>query len=92
MGPAPCDPRWLEADPIELGPYLKEGRNVIAIEVCYFSNGEGTWAAGAPGMIFQLNLEGQQIVSDASWQCRLDRAHPPGMYRRSFSCVRCRRS
>ena len=76
-GPAPCDPRWLEADPIELAPYLTKGRNVISIEVCYFGHGEGTWAMGAPGMIFQLNLDGRQIVSDASWQCRLDRAHRP---------------
>ncbi|MDD6210403.1 MAG: alpha-L-rhamnosidase, partial [Bacteroidales bacterium] len=26
-GPAPSDPRWQEADPLDLKPYLREGKN-----------------------------------------------------------------
>ena len=34
-GPAPSDPRWQEADPIDLTAFLTEGKNVIAVEVCF---------------------------------------------------------
>jgi len=29
MGPAPSDPRWPEADPLDLTSYLRKGKNVI---------------------------------------------------------------
>ncbi len=83
-GPAPCDPRWQEADPVDLREHLQNGENVIGVEVCYFGAGDGTWVAGSPSMIFRLELDDQLIVSDASWLCRLDRAHRPGMYKRWF--------
>ena len=35
-GPAPFDPRLQESYPVELKPYLKEGKNVIGALVCYF--------------------------------------------------------
>ena len=37
-GPAPSDPRWQEADPIDLTAFLTEGKNVIAVEVCFFGS------------------------------------------------------
>ncbi len=83
-GPAPCDPRWLEADPVDITSLLRPGRNVIGVEVCYFGQGDGTWPMGAPGFIFRLEVDDEQVVSDATWQCRLDRAHRPGMYKRWF--------
>lgn len=88
-GPAPSDPRWPEADPIDLNGLLHAGINVIGVEVCYFGRGEGTWVAGAPGLIFALDLHAspaqpQRIVSDSSWLTYLDRAHRPGMYSRWF--------
>lgn len=83
-GPAPSDPRWPEVDPCDLAGLLRPGRNVIGVEVCYFGAGDGTWAMGAPGFIFKLELDNQVIVSDRSWQTYLDRAHRPGMYRRWF--------
>jgi alpha-L-rhamnosidase len=83
-GPAPCDPRWQEVDPVDLTPYLDAGRNVIGIEVCYFGHGDGTWAMGSPGLICRLEIDDELVVSDSSWQTRLDRAHRPGMYKRWF--------
>ena len=88
-GPAPCDPRWLEADPIDLAPYLRAGKNVIGAEVLYFGHGDGTWAMGNPGFIFKLELkfsDGRRdaIVSDESWRCRVDRAHRPGQHKRWY--------
>ena len=55
-GPAPSDPRWQEADPIDLTAFLTEGKNVIAVEVCFFGSGDGTHPMGKPGFI--LNLMG----------------------------------
>lgn len=83
-GPAPCDPRWQEVDPFDITNALRIGDNVIGLEVCYFGHGDGTWPMGAPGFIFRLEMDGELIVSDSSWQTFLDRAHRPGMYKRWF--------
>lgn len=83
-GPAPCDPRWLEADPVDLAPVLRAGPNVIGVEVCYFGQGDGTWTMGAPGLLARFEVDGQLIVTDSSWLAYLDRAHRPGMYKRWF--------
>lgn len=87
-GPAPCDPRTLDVDPIDLKPFLKPGENVIGIEVLYYGIGEGTWAGGKPGMLFCATLDFgsrvARIASDETWQCLLDRAHQPGRPKRWF--------
>lgn len=54
-GPAPSDPRWQEADPLDLAGYLVEGKNTIAVEVCYFGTGDGTSPMGKPGFIMNLD-------------------------------------
>ena len=87
-GPAPCDPRHLDADPFDLKPFLKAGKNVIGVEVLFYGHGDGTWPGGQPGLIMNLEVqtaEGKsQILTDNSWQALLDRAHPPGQYKRWF--------
>ncbi len=87
-GPAPCDPRNLDADPVDLKPYLKAGKNVIGVEVLFFGFGDGTWPGGKPGLLFNLSVKmpggDQHIVSDKGWQALLDRAHKPGQYKRWF--------
>ncbi len=88
-GPAPCDPRWLELDPVDLVGLLVPGDNVVGAEVLFFGQGDGTWVAGKPGFLFRLEIvdetgRHQVIASDASWQCAVDRAHRPGQYKRWF--------
>lgn len=88
-GPAPFDPRTQDVDPIDLTNVLQEGANVIGAEVLFYGLGDGTWPAGKPGFIFQLNLEYQdgrkeQINSNDQWLVKLDRAHKPGQYKRWF--------
>ncbi len=34
FGPAPADPRWTEADPVDLTAVLREGRNVVWVPPC----------------------------------------------------------
>lgn len=88
-GPAPCDPRQLDVDPVEITRFLRRGRNVIGVEVLHYGIGEGTWAAGKPGLIFHVLVDTedgrrQRIVSNDSCRVLLDRAHRPGQYKRWF--------
>ena len=88
-GPAPYDPRFQEADPFDIAPLLKPGKNVIGVEVLHYGLGDGTWPAGKPGMLFHAALEfedgaKQALVSDASWKAFLDRAHAPGQHKRWY--------
>ena len=88
-GPAPADPRYPEADPFDIAPFLRVGKNVLGVEVCYFGGGDGTWALGAPGLIFSLEMSPENgaamsLVSDENWECFLDRAHRPGQHKRWF--------
>lgn len=89
FGPAPADPRFEEADPLDLTDALTAGRNVIGVQVLYYGHGDGTWPLGKPGLIFKLEIETedgsrQEIVSDASWQAHLARAWRPGQYKRWY--------
>jgi hypothetical protein len=88
-GPAPCDPRQLEVDAIDITKALVAGENVIGVHVLYFGEGDGTWAAGNPGFIARLELahadgRAETIASDASWKCAIDRSHAPGRHKQWF--------
>ncbi len=88
-GPAPCDPRSYEADPIDLARWLVTGRNTIGIEVLYYGHGDGTWPFGKPGLLFALRVEEQggrvsELLSDGEWRAFLDRAHRPGQWQRWY--------
>jgi alpha-L-rhamnosidase len=88
-GPAPCDPRWTEADPVDLSHVLTSGSNVIGATVLYYGHGDGTWSVGRPGFLFWLELEfpdgtRQILVSDETWQAHLCRAWQPGQYKRWY--------
>jgi hypothetical protein len=41
-GPPPCDPRWAEADPINLTSVLQSGPNAIGATVLFYGHGDGT--------------------------------------------------
>jgi len=88
-GPSPCDPRWLEADPLDLTGALVAGENVIGATVLFYGVGEGTWPAGKPGFLFRLEIEYadgrvETVISDEEWRAHLCRAWPPGHYKRDF--------
>ena len=88
-GPAPADPRWPEADPVDLTELLQPGRNIIGATVLYYGHGDGTWPLGKPGFLFWLETESAngspvKIVSDGSWKAHLARAWRPGQYKRWY--------
>lgn len=71
-GPAPFDPRMQDVDPVDLMPYLRPGKNVIAVLVCYFGHGEGTYVPGKAGLLFEAEVEcGKTTVpikTDGTWR------------------------
>jgi hypothetical protein len=86
-GPAPCDPRSLEADPLDLTRWLVPGPNVIGVEVLFCGHGDASWTFGKPGFLFALRVEEpggrtSEVVSDESWRLFVDRAHRPGQFQR----------
>jgi hypothetical protein len=88
-GPAPCDPRWTEADPLDLTGWLEAGENVLGATVLFYGAGDGTWPLGKPGFLFWLEIEHadgrvERMVSDAGWQTMLCRAWPPGRPKRWY--------
>jgi hypothetical protein len=88
-GPAPCDPRWAEADPLDLTDRLQAGVNVLGATVLFYGTGDGTWPLGKPGFLFWLEIEHadgrlEKLVSDATWQAMLCRAWPPGHPKRWY--------
>ena len=83
-GPAPSDPRWQEADPVDIAPYLRVGSNTIAVEVCFYGSGDGTTPIGKPGLLMNIDVGGQRLVTDTSWQCMLPGSWEPGKYKRWF--------
>ncbi len=88
-GPAPSDPRWMEADPVDLTGLLQSGPNVLAATVLYYGQGDGTWPCGKPGFLFRLEIahaDGRRetIASAAAWRALLCRAPPAGHYKRWY--------
>src|SRR5579872_3233510 len=59
-GPAPCDPRWMEVDPMDLTAVLQAGANTIGAQVLFYGQGDGTWPTGKCGFIFRLEIETAQ--------------------------------
>lgn len=89
FGPAPADPRFSEADPVDLTDYLKSGENVIGATVLFYGFGDGTWPMGKPGFIFKLDIEfadgsAATVASDSNWQVQLARSWRPGQYKRWY--------
>lgn len=89
FGPSPADPRFSEADPLDIGKFLKRGENVIGATVLYYGFGDGAWPAGKAGFIFNLKIEnviGDQdiIVSDQTWLVQPAKSWPLGKYKRWY--------
>jgi hypothetical protein len=88
-GPAPCDPRFLEADPVECTSLLRKGPNAIGATVLFYGHGDGTSPLGKPGFIFLLTItctDGTTvtIASDGRWQSLLATSWPPGQHKRWY--------
>jgi len=83
-GPAPSDPRWQEADPVDISHYLNPGKNVIACQVLFYGAGDGTSPLGIPGFLMKIDIDGKEIITDKSWKTFLARSWNPGQYKRWY--------
>jgi alpha-L-rhamnosidase len=83
-GPAPFDPRWQEADPVDISSYLKSGKNVIACQVLFYGTGDGTSPLGIPGFLMKIDIGGKELITDSSWKSLLARCWNPGQYKRWY--------
>ena len=84
FGPAPHDPRHAEADPVDIRQFLRPGKNVIAVHVLFYGQGDGTWPTGKPGLLFRVNVGREVIATDKTWKCSVDRGHKPGGAKRWY--------
>ena len=65
-GPTPLDTYF---DEVELAPYLKTGKNTVAVLVWYFGkDGFSHKSSGRSGLIFDLQASGLELLSDSSWK------------------------
>jgi len=83
-GPAPSDPRWQEADPVDISPYLKAGKNVIACQVLFYGSGDGTNPLGIPGFLMKIDIDGKVLITDKTWKAFLARSWNPGQNKRWY--------
>lgn len=68
-------------DTVDIAPYLKKGKNTIAILAHYYGkNGFSHVDSGKAGLIFDAEGNGISILSDASWIARKDTAFIPRSY------------
>jgi alpha-L-rhamnosidase len=75
-GPIRSQPRRLFYDLFDLAPYLRAGRNVIAIYVKFYGTAKAFWQpapAGfggihGPQVVFEANLGSEWLVTDAGWK------------------------
>lgn len=76
-GPVRSDPRRPHYDVVDLAPHLHVGANVLAVTARHFAAATSWWAPapptytlGAGSLVVEALVEGEWIVSDASWRCR----------------------
>lgn len=78
-GPSPVDTYF---DIVDLKPYLKEGRNTIAVLHWFFGKqGFSHVNSGVPGFLFDASTNGDggfELLSDSSWKAALYSAVPEG--------------
>ena len=73
-GPTPTDTYYECA---ELAPYLRPGKNAIAVLVWYFGRqGMSHKDSGKAGLLFEARLGSRSLVSDSSWRAATSGLRP----------------
>jgi hypothetical protein len=88
IGRGPCrfDLRWAAYDTYNIAPYLRKGKNVIAVLTLFHGYGTGAQASNIQMLMVQaeLKLENREtlhILSDTSWKACLAEYYDPGALR-----------
>lgn len=69
-GPGRYWPKHTSFDEYDLIPYLEKGKNVIAVLVNHYNTSTFQYIAGPAGLLCELELEKETILSDSSFKCR----------------------
>ena len=67
-------------DEVEIAPYLKAGENTIAVLVWYWGIRRGNMScntAGKPGLMFEADIGGTNVISDETWKVHKNEAYLP---------------
>lgn len=67
FGPVRAWPNHWRYDSYDLAPELREGENVLAVLVNHPGEGNFQYLPRPAGLLAQLELSGETVVSDASW-------------------------
>lgn len=72
-GPNPKDTYY---DKVDIGRYLKKGKNTIGILMWYWGrSGFSHLSSGVPGLLVKLQFKNQTIDSDGSWKAKIHPAY-----------------
>ncbi len=74
QGPVRAWPNHWRYDSYDLAPDLSTGRNTLAVLVNHWGEGNFQYLAAPPGLLAQLELDGETLLSDASWRARVEPA------------------
>jgi len=69
-GPAPNPPAHVSVDELDVARHLRRGENVLAVVVYHLGIPSFPRVLGRAGLLAQLDLPGQRIVTDSAWRWR----------------------
>lgn len=72
-------PHHRSVDRHDITPYLTTGVNSIALLGYFFGRDNSEYRKGHPGLILQVDLDGQRIVSNREWRVRQSPAFVSGL-------------
>ncbi len=87
QGPAPGYPWRYYYNRIDVTPYLKEGKNTIAVHTYYQGLCNLAWVSGDRRQSFwcELQLDGQPVLcSDTTWKCAIHSGFSPNEYIKGY--------
>ncbi|MBG7630579.1 MAG: alpha-L-rhamnosidase N-terminal domain-containing protein, partial [Bacteroidetes bacterium] len=72
QGPARSAPHHQSFDILDISSVLKNGKNTIAVRVHYQQGTTSYHLKGRAGLLVQLDIENQTIISDSNWKVSPD--------------------
>ena len=81
-GPARSQPSRQRYDAWDIAPYLRQGRNVVAVLVTYYGRPTSFWMPAPPGgtigrdavLVFESVVGPELLITDESWRARRSNA------------------
>lgn len=70
QGPVRAWPNHWRYDSYDLTSDLHQGRNTLAVLINHWGEGNFQYLPAPPGLLLQLELGGETLLSDASWRAR----------------------